>query len=403
MDDIGLYDCPMPESLRDKMGLTAFLAWLFYLGFVSRVLFAPLMPEIEKDLGIGHGDAGTLFLMLSLGYLLAPLCSGYISSRINHLGTLKLSALLVGVALVPCGFSKSFWGLGGWLMVVGFAGALHVPSAITTITAEIQKSDWGKGLSIHQCAPPLSFVSAPLISAFLIDSFSWREIVHIWAGITFFSGLLYAFLGKGGEFPGRAVNIQNIKIVGSTLSFWLMVVLFALAMSGNAGIFAVLPLYFVTEKGFDLSTANTLIGLSQLSGVVMIFFAGWITDRIGQKRIIVFSLLLTGILTVLISSTSGWVLILCLFLQPAALTAFFPAGFAALSRIAPPVMRSVTSAVGPPLAFLLGGGITPQFLGYFAETHTFSTGILFTGCLIFLGAFLIFFIKLGIYDDQSGC
>ncbi len=119
------------------------------------------MPEIEKDLGIGHSEAGTLFLMLSLGYLLAPICSGYISSRINHLGTLKLSALLVGVALIPCSFSKSMWGLGFWLMVVGFAGSLHMPSAITTITAEIQKSDWGKGLSVHQCAPPLSFVVLP--------------------------------------------------------------------------------------------------------------------------------------------------------------------------------------------------------------------------------------------------
>lgn len=403
MDDIGLYDCPMPESFRDKMGLTVFLAWLFYLGFVSRVLFAPLMPEIEKDLGIGHGEAGTLFLMLSLGYMLAPICSGYISSKIDHLGTLKLSALLVGIALIPCSFSKSMWGLGFWLAVVGFAGALHVPSAITTITAEIQKSDWGKGLSIHQCAPPLSFVSAPLIAAFLLRWLSWRDIVLIWAGLSFISALFYAFLGKGGAFPGRAVNIQNVKVVGSTISFWIMVVLFALAMSGNAGIFAMLPLYFVTERGFDLSTANTLIGLSQLSGVVMIFFAGWITDKIGQKRIIALSLLLTGILTVLIACTKGWLLIVVLFLQPAVLTAFFPAGFAALSRIAPPYMRSVTSAIGPPLAFLIGGGITPQFLGYFAELHTFSTGILFAGCFIILGPVLVVFIKLGKYDDQPGC
>ena len=403
MDDIGIYDCPMPESFRDKMGLTVFLAWLFYLGFVSRVLFAPLMPEIEKSLGIGHSEAGTLFLMLSLGYLLAPICSGYISSRINHLGTLKLSAMLVGVALVPCSFSDSLWGLGFWLMVVGFAGSLHVPSAITTITAEIQKSDWGKGLSVHQCAPPLSFVCAPLIAAFLLRWFSWREIVLIWAGIALFSALLYSFIGKGGEFPGQPVNMKNAKIVGSKGSFWLMVVLFALAMSGNAGIFAMLPLYFVAERGFDLSTANTLIGLSQLSGIVMIFFAGWITDRVGQKRVIALSLLLTGILTVLISCTRGWALILVLFLQPAVLTAFFPAGFAALSRIASPSMRSVTNATGPPLAYLIGGGLTPQFLGYFAESHTFSTGILFAGCCIFLGPVFVFFVKLGKYDAQAGC
>jgi NNP family nitrate/nitrite transporter-like MFS transporter len=403
MDDTGLYDCPMPESFRDKMGLTAFLAWLFYIGFVSRVLFGPLMPEIEKELGITHGEAGILFLMMSLGYLLAPLCSGYISSRINHLGTLKLSALLVGVALVPCSFIKSVWGLGFWLMVVGFAGSIHLPSAISTITAEIQKSDWGKGLSVHQCAPPLSFVSAPLIAAFLLHWFTWREIVLLWAGLALFSALLYSFLGKGGEFPGRTVNVENVKVVASTGSFWIMVALFAMAMSGNAGIFAMLPLYFVTERGFDLGTANTLIGLSQLSGLVMVFFAGWLTDRAGQKKIIALSLLLTGILTVLLSCTSGWLLILVLFLQPAMLTAFFPAGFAALSLIAPPSLRSVTSATGPPLAFLVGGGLTPLFLGYFAQSYTFATGIFFAGCFLLLGPVLVLFVKLGKYDDHSGC
>jgi MFS transporter, NNP family, nitrate/nitrite transporter len=403
MDDIGLYDCPMPDSFRDKIGLTLSLAWLFYLGFVSRVLFAPLMPDIEADLGIGHGEAGNLFLMMSLGYLLAPICSGYISSWLNHLGTMKLSALLVGIALIPASFAKSTGSLGICLMIVGFAGSLHVPSAITTITAEIQKSDWGKGLSVHQCAPPLSFVSAPLIAAFLLQWFSWREIVLIWAGIALFSALLYSLLGKGGEFPGRPVNMQNAKLVCSTGSFWLMVILFALAMSGNAGIFAMLPLYFVTERGFDLSTANTLLGLSQLSGVVMIFLAGWITDRFGQKRTIAFSLLLTGVLTMLISCTHGSVLISVLFIQPAVLTAFFPAGFAALSRIAPPSMRSVTNAIGPPLAFLIGGGLTPLLLGYFGQLYTFSTGILFLGSSIFLGAILVMFVKLGQYDDQGGC
>jgi NNP family nitrate/nitrite transporter-like MFS transporter len=403
MEDIGLYDCPMPESFHDKIGLTVILAWLFYLGFVSRVLFAPLMPEIERDLAINHGEAGSLFLMLSLGYLLAPICSGLISSRINHLGTLKLSSLLVGAALIPCSFANNKWGLGFWLMVVGFAGSIHIPSAISTITAEIQKSDWGKGLSVHQCAPPLSFVSAPLIAAFLLHWFSWREIVLIWAGIALFSALLYSMSGRGGEFPGRPVNLQNVKIIGSTGSFWAMVVLFAMAMSGNAGIFAMLPLYFVTERGFDLGWANTLIGLSQLSGVVMIFFAGWITDRFGQKMVIALSLLLTGVLTVLISCTTGWLLILVLFMQPAVLTAFFPAGFAAMSRISPPSLRSVTSATGPPLAFLIGGGITPTFLGCFAESFTFSTGILVAGCFILLGSSLVFCVKLGKYDDQSGC
>lgn len=363
MDDYSEYECPMPESFRDKFGITLFLAWLFYLGFVSRILFAPLMPEIEKDLGIGHGQAGGLFLLLSVGYMLAPVCSGVISSRFDHSGTLRFSAWLVGLSLLAFSLVDNFWGMGAILLVIGFAGGIHLPSAIATITAEIEKSDWGKGLSVHQCAPPLSFVSAPLIAAMFLHWLSWRQILFFWAILCLASALLYSVRGRGGEFPGRVVSLANMKIVGANRSFWILVLLLSMAISGNAGIFAMLPLYLVIERGYDLAWANTLIGLSQISGIVMVFFAGWLTDRIGQKKVMGGSLAATGVLTLLLAWTEGEVLILVLFLQAAALTAFFPAGFAALSRVAAPSLRSVVGATGPPLGFLLGGGLMPTAIG----------------------------------------
>ncbi|EKD35442.1 MAG: NarK [uncultured bacterium] len=403
MDDDSEYECPMPETFQDKFGITLFLAWLFYLGFVSRILFAPLMPDIEQDLGIGHGRAGGLFLLLSVGYMLAPVCSGVISSRFDHRGTLKFSAWLVGLSLLAFSVTANFWGMGALLLVIGFAGGIHLPSAIATITAEIQKSDWGKGLSVHQCAPPLSFVSAPLIAAMLLRWYSWRQILFFWAILCLVSALLYSIRGQGGEFPGRPVSIANMKIVGANSSFWILVLLLAMGISGNAGIFAMLPLFLVVERGYDVAWANTLIGLSQLSGVAMVFFAGWLSDRIGQKKVMGGALLATGILTLLLAWTEGELLILVLFLQAAALTAFFPAGFASLARVAPPALRSVTGALGPPLAFLLGGGLMPTAIGFLAESYSFAAGIQVAGGFILLGPLLITSIRLGQYDDHAGC
>jgi NNP family nitrate/nitrite transporter-like MFS transporter len=403
MDDYSEYECPMPESFQDKFGITLFLAWLFYLGFVSRILFAPLMPAIEKDLGIGHGQAGGLFLLLSVGYMLAPACSGLISSRFDHSGTLRFSAWLVGLSLLAFSVVDNFWGMGAILLVIGFAGSIHLPSAIATITAEIQKSDWGKGLSVHQCAPPLSFVSAPLLAAMFLHWFSWRQILLFWAILCLVSALLYSVRGRGGEFPGKVVSFANMKIVGANRSFWIIVLLLSMAMSGNAGIFAMLPLFLVIERGYDLAWANTLIGLSQISGIVMVFFAGWLTDRIGQKKVMGGSLAATGVLTLLLAWTEGEALILVLFLQAAALTAFFPAGFAALSRVAAPSLRSVVGAMGPPLAFLLGGGLMPTAIGFLAESHSFAAGIQVAGGFILFGPLLVAFLRLGQYDGQAGC
>ncbi|EKD37811.1 MAG: hypothetical protein ACD_75C00982G0001, partial [uncultured bacterium] len=68
-----------------------------------------------------------------------------------------------------------------------------------------------------------------------------------------------------------------------------------------------------------------------------------------------------------------------------------------------PSLRSVTSALGPPLAFLVGGGIMPTMIGYLADLHSFVAGIRVAGSFILLGCLLVVFLRLGQYDDQTGC
>lgn len=396
-------ECPMPEPFSERVGMTVALAWLFYLGFVTRILFSPLLPAMEADLGFSHAQAGTLFLMISLGYLAAPLCSGLLSSRIFHRGNLNVSAWLVGLSLLPFYIVDNIWLVRGLCMLAGLAAGIHLPSAIATITGEIRKQDWGKALSIHQAAPPLSFVSAPLVAALLMQWVSWRMVLVIWGGLALVSALGYSIAAKGGAFPGKLPNQPNVKAVLSLPSFWLLVALFAMAMGGNAGIYAMLPLYLVKERSMDLAYANTLVGLCQLSGLVMVFFAGWITDRLGQKPTMGMMLLAGGIFTLLMGVARGGWLVAVIFIQPALIASFFPGAFAALARIAPPYLRSVTSALGPPISFLLGGGVLPSVIGYLGESYTFAAGIMLAGGVMLFAPVLVFFLRLGQYDDQAGC
>jgi NNP family nitrate/nitrite transporter-like MFS transporter len=114
-------------------------------------------------------------------------------------------------------------------------------------------------------------------------------------------------------------------------------------------------------------------------------------------------LLSAGVLTLLIGTLDGGFLVLSIFLQPAFLTCYFPAAFAALSRIAPPHMRSVATGITIPSAFVIGGGIIPAFLGFTGETYTFSTGIKVVGALMMSSTILVRFLNLGQYDAEDGC
>lgn len=395
--------CPTPVPFQESLGITLFLAWLFLLTFVGRIVFAPLLPAIEQEFGLSHSQAGSIFLMMSVGLFIAPVCSGFLASKINHRGALSVSALLVGLALVSLGFIHSFTTIRLVLIIIGLAAGLHLPSAIATITAEVRRGDWGKALGVHQTAPPLAFVSAPLLVAALIGGLSWRTILVLIGILTLISMAAYRGFGRGGDFPGKMPNFSIVKNIIVKPSFWVMVGLFAMAMGGTVGIYTMLPLFLVTERGMDLTWANTLLGLSQISGLFMVFIAGWVTDRIGQKTAMGIVLVAGGILTILLGVLRGGWLVAVIFVQPAFLSSFFPGAFAALARVTPPNMRSVVSAIGPPTAFLLGGGLIPSFVGYTGEVYTFSLGLIVVGCFMLAGPVLAVLLKLGEYDEAEGC
>ena len=394
--------CPTPEPFKAVLGSIVFLTLIFFLTFISRFIFAPLMPTIGKELAITHSQAGSVFFLGSVGVLIGSLISGFISARINHRGTLLLSTFCLSLSLLVCYFTGSLWAIRVIMFVLGMCAGLNLPSVVATIAAMVDRQDWGKAMAVQQIAPPLGLVSGPLVSVIFLTWFSWRgtlACIGLFCGIIAFAFYKY---GKCGDFPGDAPSPSLLKIILAGRSFWIMVVLLALGMGAQVGIYAMLPLYLVTERGLDAESANTILGISQVSALFMTFFAGWVTDRIGEKRAIFLFLAASGIATVLVGSLSGFWLKASVFLLPALAVCFFPPGFAALSRIVQPNMRSLAAALAPPSAFILGGGLLPAALGYMGQTHSFGLGIVLAGSIIILGSTLAFPLKL-LEKMENGC
>ncbi len=87
------------KPFRSQLGPILFLAAIFFLNFMARIVLAPLMPAIEADLGVDHAEAGSFFLLLSVGYFVSVLFSGLLSSRMTHRKVITISAMAVGASL----------------------------------------------------------------------------------------------------------------------------------------------------------------------------------------------------------------------------------------------------------------------------------------------------------------
>jgi NNP family nitrate/nitrite transporter-like MFS transporter len=325
-----------------------------------------------------------------------------VSSKINHRGSLILSLIITGIALLACAFASSLQWLQACFFFIGIAAGINLPSNMATITAMVNPQDWGKALAVQQLGPPLSLVFGPLLAVFFLSLFSWRIALMSLGVLCILVALAYLQFGRCGDFPGDAPKPSLLRELLTKRGFWVMVVLFAFAMGGQVGVYTMLPLYLVTDHGMDRDSANTLVGLSQISGLFMTFVAGWISDRIGVKKAMAIFLIAAGIATVLLGSLSGTGLKVIIFLQPAVGVCFFPAAFSALSRIVQPTMRSLAAAFAPPTAFLLGGGLFPVALGYMGQTYSFGLGISLAGCIIIAGSVLVFFIRL-LEKMEEGC
>lgn len=360
------------------------------------------MPSIEKDLEITHVQAGSLFLVMSVGLFTAQIFSGFLSSRINHKGSLFVSTLGLAVPLLLIYFVTDLWAIRGALFILGMAAGIHMPSAIPTITAMVNRQDWGKALGVHGTAPPMSLFIGPFLAIFLFNWYSWQTIlliIGIVAIIVSFSFLRFCPCGK---FPGEPPRPALLKIVFTEGSFWIMVVLFALFLGNSIGIYTMLPLYLVNDAGFHEDLANSIVGLSRISGLFMTFLSGMLMDRIGEKKHMMIILVAAGISTILMGMFSGKWLVAIIFIQAAIIGSFPTAGFSALARIVQPNLRSVVSSFTTPISFLIGGGIVPTLIGYMGQVYSFSIGIITVGSLLILAALLVIPLQL-IGELEEGC
>jgi NNP family nitrate/nitrite transporter-like MFS transporter len=381
------------SSFRSQVGSLLFLAAMFLINFLARIILAPLLPIIEKDMGIGHEEAGSLFLLISSGVCGMLLCSGFISSRLTHRRTIILSSLAVGGMLLIVSLSTSFWGMRLGLFVMGVAAGLYMPSGVATVTSLVRSRDWGKALAIHELAPSLGFVSAPLFAEALMRLYSWRCVLAALGGISIIAGLVFAFFGKGGRFPGEAPRPGTLYGLLSEPSFWIMIALFSLGTSASMGVYTMLPLYLVSGLGMERGWANTMVSLSRISGLGMALLAGWLTDRLGPKRAMRYSFTATGVMTVLLGAAPGSWIVPIVFLQPMLAACFFPPGFTALSRIGSPRVQNVAVSFTLPFSLFLGTGGIPATIGIMGEAGLFAQGFALVGGLLFSSLILLRYLK----------
>lgn len=374
--------------MKGKIIPILIMTFVFYCTFIGRIIFAPLLPIVVKDLGINYTASGAIFMWISLGMLISSVLSGILSYMMPIRNLVYGASFGVGITLISGFLIKDIVHIYVASFFIGFFAGLYLSAGIAIITSIVEKAYWGKAISIHELAPNLSFVSAPFIAELLLRFIHWRYVLFILGAFGILSGILFSIRGEGGKSRAEGKAGSSLVTILKRKEFWLVAFLFGMGVGSAMGVFSMLPLFLVEEKGLDYRGANYLVGFSRIFAIGAAFLSGFLTDRLGFKKVIFGVMCLASVSSVLLALTPKSLVFLLVILQPFFAQAFFPAGFSAISHLSDQEERAMVVGLTIPIAVLIGAGSFPWLMGFVGDRVSLKWGLILVGALVGMGTLL---------------
>ncbi len=146
---------------------------------------------------------------------------------------------------------------------------------------------------------------------------------------------------------------------------WLLSLIILINRSGSVVLFF-LVLYLTSQLDYSVSEAGRMISVYGLGALAGSYLGGWLSDRIGIIRVMVFSLVLSSIGYIILCYTREPLLItMVLFIVAVVAEAFRPANNTALALVCSPENRARGFALNR-MAVNLGVTIGPAVGGFLA-------------------------------------
>lgn len=362
----------VPAPFAPALPALALLTTVFFANFLARTLFGPLLLPISDHLGRSLAASANLFVCLSGGYSLSVLLAGFVSSRLGHKGTIVASVACIGLGLLGLAGCDTFPGFAVWVFLMGAGAGLYMPSGVVTITEVTPVAHWGQAFAVHELAPNLAFIASPLVAEAFMGTTGYPTLFRLLGATCLALAALYALRGPRTVRPGMPPVLGNIRVIVSRPAFWIMVLLFVLAVGVEVGVYNLIPAFLVQEKGVSRETANVLLGCSRIASLAFLPATGWVIRRIGYRRTLAVCLVGTGLATFLAGYGPLWWSVAMLTLQPVFVVCFFPVGFAVLSLVCPKATNDLSVSLTVMCTSVIGAGFMPALLAWSGETFSFA-------------------------------
>jgi MFS transporter, FSR family, fosmidomycin resistance protein len=285
------------QTRRGRVILTGFTT-AHFSHHVSNSLLNPLLPFIRDAFGLTYGQSGWLVsaFAMSLGLSNAPI--GMLADRFGARLVVVVGLFLTGAISIAVGMAGNYWQLFALLIVMGLIhGSYHAPAS--ALMARIYPaSSRGSAIGLHITGGHLSFFIVPATAGWLVTQTGTWSTPYIWlAWAPVLAGIWIWYLAprdhqRPQANPDRLAVFKElgviVKDVGPLVS---TSIAFQVA---QAALVAFTTLYLVDVRGIEPAIAAVYFGVPQLVGLLGSPAAGYLSDRIGRRAVILIAVGMMG-------------------------------------------------------------------------------------------------------------
>jgi FSR family fosmidomycin resistance protein-like MFS transporter len=358
----------------------------FYSSFIN-----PLFPVFVDKMGLSLAQVGLLagisrFLM----FIVQPM-SGYWADR-HPSRSFILIGLLMPVFFIPLsGITTGFYGL-LICIVIGSAGSSLFHPPVTGMVPLYAGRKLGLAMSIFNTAGTFAFGVGPVFITWYVARFGLRTMpVTMAIGLVFWVYLYWALPKPKGAEMAQYGFLETLRqtlgcVWQAILLIWIVMVMRALV---GQSLMTFMPVLWV-QKGHTIVSAGVLFSVYTLSGTLAGILCGYLSDRMGYKRLFwIIYVMMTPILLGFLSASGHW-------MYPATMLAgglnmaSLPLGVVMAQKIAPRG-RSMVASLMMGLAHGTGGIFAPV-VGKLGDIFTIQSVLMVLVCIPLFALIPIYFI-----------
>jgi MFS family permease len=394
-----------PHSFKDVWLISAGHAFTHWY----TATFYLLLPLIGKELGLSYTEIGLIMTIQNAVGALSNIPGGMVVDMVGKKGYLMaISLFWVGFPYALMSLTHSYWMLLLCVTLVGIGNNLWHPAAIPTLAWRYPDRK-GLVIAFHGMGGNIADGLAPVVVGALLAWMSWRTVVviNVVPGLvmaTLILVMLGAFtmtssradaINASGKSRGAMAYLKDFASLLHNRALMLVALSSSFRTMTQVGLLTVLPLYLAYEMGYSPFAVGLCLAVMQIAGFAAAPIGGHLSDKLGRKRVIMSTMLLSGV-TIVFMAFAGKSVAFVLFI---ALTGFFLYAMrAALQAWAAESTPREMAGSGVAIQFgiqSVGSAIAPAIFGMVADAYDLHAAFLVIAGTIVLANFLILFMPNG--------